>query len=155
MLETTWSPLQETQAQPTAEAQRQKQYYNWKIGTIGLNPGGLVLVKADTFQGNRKIMDRWEDKPHKVVHQIATDAPSYEVKEQQGNSCILHHNWLHLVASEARIPCAWVSAKYGTDVPAPPQSSLLPKGVTARQCQKKTMVWQSPSIRQGRLPWGG
>ena len=52
-------------------------------------------------------------------------------------------------------PCAWLSAKYGTDVPAPPQSSLLPEGVTARLHHKKIMVWQSPSIRLGRLPWGG
>ena len=70
--------LQEAQIQSTAEAQRQKQYYDWKIGTIGLKPGNLVLVKADAFQGKRKIKDRWEDKPHKVVHQIITDIPSYD-----------------------------------------------------------------------------
>ena len=44
-----------------ADAQRQKQYYNWKIGAIGLKPGNLVLVKADAFQGKRKIKDRWEE----------------------------------------------------------------------------------------------
>ena len=49
-------------------------------------------------------MDRWEDKHHKVVHQIATDVPSYEVKDQHGNSCILYHNWLLLIASEAGVP---------------------------------------------------
>ena len=73
--------LQEAQAQSMAEAQRQKWYYDQKIGTVGLKPGDLILVKADAFQGKRKIMDRWEDKPHKVVHQIATDIPSYEVKD--------------------------------------------------------------------------
>ena len=52
-------------------------------------------------------------------------------------------------------PYVWVSAKYGTDVPAPPQLSLLPGGVTVRLCHKQMMVWQSPSIRLGRLPWGG
>ena len=50
--------LQEAQAQSTADAQRQKQYYDQKIGTIGLKPGDLILVKADTFQGKRKIKDR-------------------------------------------------------------------------------------------------
>ena len=50
--------LQEAQIQSTAEVQRQKWYYNQKIGTIGLKPCHLVLVKADAFQGKRKIKDR-------------------------------------------------------------------------------------------------
>ena len=79
--------LQEAQAQSTAEAQRQKWYYDCKISAIGLKPGDVVLVKADTFQGKRKIKDRWEVKPHKVVHQIMTDVPLYEVKDQHGNPC--------------------------------------------------------------------
>ena len=41
--------LQEVQAQSTAEAQRQKWYYNQKIGVIGLKPGDLILVKVDAF----------------------------------------------------------------------------------------------------------
>ena len=51
-----------------AEAQWQKWYYDWKIGTMDLKPGDLVLVKADAFQRKRKIKDRWEDKPYEVVH---------------------------------------------------------------------------------------
>ena len=88
--------FQEGQAQSMAVAQRQKQYYNWKIGAIRLKPGNPVLVKADAFQGKRKIKGRWEDKPHEVVHQIVTD--------QQGNSHFLYHNWLLLFVSEAGIP---------------------------------------------------
>ena len=57
---------------------------------MDLKPGN-VLVKADTFQGKRKIKDRWEDKPHDVVCQ------------------------------KLAFPCMWVSTKYGTDVPPPPQ----------------------------------
>ena len=60
--------LQEAHTQSMAEGQRQKWYYNQKISTVGLKPGNLVLVKADAFQGKQKIMDRWEDKPHEVVH---------------------------------------------------------------------------------------
>ena len=138
-----------------AEAQRQKQYYDQKIGAIGLKPGNLVLVKADALQGKRKIMDRWEDKPHEVMHQIVTDVSSYEVKHQHGNSCVLHCNWLLLIASEASIHLHVVLTKYGMDVPVPPQSSLLPEGVTVRLCHKKIMVWQSPSVSLGRLPWVG
>ena len=87
-----------------AEGQRQKQYYNWKIGAIGLKPGNLILVKADAFQGKRKIKDRWEDKLHEVVHQIATDVPSYEMIDQQGSPHTLHYNQLLLIASEAGTP---------------------------------------------------
>ena len=40
------------------ETQQQKWYYYWKIGIVDLKPGNLVLVKADSFQGKRKIKDR-------------------------------------------------------------------------------------------------
>ena len=75
-----------------SEAQRQKWYYDQKIDAIGLNPGNLILVKADAFKGKRNIKHRWEDKCHEVVHQIVTDVPLYEVKDQHGHSCILHCN---------------------------------------------------------------
>ena len=96
--------LHEAQAQSTAEAQRQKWYHDCKIDAIGLKPGDLILVKADTFQGKRKIMDRWGDKPYEVVHQIMTDVSLYKGKDQQGNSHVLHHHWLLPIASEAGIP---------------------------------------------------
>ena len=71
---------------------------------MDLKPGNLVLVKADTFQGKRKIKDRWEDEPHEVVHQIMTDVPLYEVTDQHRQSCILHCNQLLLITSETGIP---------------------------------------------------
>ena len=147
--------LQEAQIQSMAEAQRQKWYHEQKIGAIGLKPGDLVLVKADAFQGKRKVKDRWEDKPHEVVHQIATDIPSYEVKDQHGNSHILHCNQLLLIVSEASIPLHVGVWQVWDGKPVPTQSSLLLEGVTARLHHKKMMVWQSPNIRLGRLPWGG
>ena len=84
--------LQEAQIQSMAEPQKQNWYYNQKIGTIGLKPGDLVLVKADAFQVKRRIKDRWEDKPHDVVPQIMTDIPSYEVTDQHRQSHVLYHN---------------------------------------------------------------
>ena len=96
--------LQETQAQSMAEARRQKRYYDKKIGAVNLKPGNLVLVKADAFKGKRKIRDRWEEETCEVVHQIMTDVPSYKVMDQCRWSCILHWNWLLLVASEVGIP---------------------------------------------------
>ena len=58
---------------------------------MNLKPGDLVLVKADAFKGRRKIKDRQEEDTWEVVHQIATDIPSYEVMDQCRRSCILHH----------------------------------------------------------------
>ena len=78
--------LWEVQAQSMAEACQQKWYYDRKIGAVNLKPGDLVLVKADAFNGKRKIKDRWEEETWEVVHQIATDVPSYKVMNQHGRS---------------------------------------------------------------------
>ena len=45
----------EAQAQSMAEACRQKQYYDRKIGAVNLKPDNLVLVKLDAWKGKRKI----------------------------------------------------------------------------------------------------
>ena len=70
------STLWEVQAQSTAEAHQQKQYYDRKIGAVNLKPGDLVLVKADAWKRNRKIKDRWEEETWEVVCQIVADVPS-------------------------------------------------------------------------------
>ena len=82
--------LQEAQAQLSAEARRQKWYYDQKMGAMKLRPDNLVLVKADAFKGKRKNRDRWEEETCEVVHQITTDVPSYKVMDQCRQSHILH-----------------------------------------------------------------
>ena len=74
--------LREAQAQSTAEACQQKQYYDRKVGPVNLKPGNLVLVKADAWKGKRKIKDRWDEETWEVSWQIMTDVPSYEVMNQ-------------------------------------------------------------------------
>ena len=96
--------LWEVQAQSMAEACQQKWYYDRKIGTVNLKPGNLILVKADAFNGKRKIKDRWEEETWEVVCQIMTDIPSYEVTNQHRRSQVLHPNQLLLVASEIGVP---------------------------------------------------
>ena len=98
------SALREAQAQSTAEACRQKRYYDRKVGAVNLKPGNLVLVKADAWKGKRKIKDRWDEETWEVSCQIAADVPSYEVTNQCGWSRVLHRNWLLLVMSEVGIP---------------------------------------------------
>ena len=99
------------------------------MGVMDLKPGNLVLVKADAFKGKRKIKDRKEDEPHEVLHQILMDIPSYEVINQCGQSCVLHCNWLLLIASETGVPLcvgvchAWDRCTHPTPVKPTPKGS--------------------------------
>ena len=96
--------LLEAQAQSMAEAQWQKQYYGWKIGAMNLKPGDLVLVKADIFNRKRKMKDRWEDETCGVVQSYHDRCPLLWRIDQCRQSCILHWNWLLLIASETGVP---------------------------------------------------
>ena len=78
------SALREAQAQLTAEACQQKQYYNRKVGVMNLKPGDLVLVKADAWKGKRKIKDWWDEETWEVSRQITADVPSYKLTNQHG-----------------------------------------------------------------------
>ena len=82
--------IREMQAQLTAEACRQKQYYDRKVGTVNLKSGNLVLVKVNAWKGKRKIKDRWDEETWEVSLQITTDVPSYKVTNQHRWSRVLH-----------------------------------------------------------------
>ena len=43
------------------EAARQRRYYDRKAGAVALQPGDVVMVRADGFVGKRKVKGRWED----------------------------------------------------------------------------------------------
>ena len=76
------STLREVQAQLTAEACKQKWYYDRKIGALNLKSGNLVLVKTDAWKGKRKIKDRWDEDTWEVSQQIMAEVPSYKVMDQ-------------------------------------------------------------------------
>ena len=118
------SALWEVQAQSTAEACWQKQYYDRKIGTVNLKPGHLVLVKVDAWKGKRKIKDRWEEETWEVVHQIVADIPSYKVTNQHGWSQVLHKTVFFSSHQRLAFPCVWAAVIHGTGVPAPPHARL-------------------------------
>ena len=87
--------FKEVQAQSTFEAERQRQYYDCKANAISLEPGDLVLAKADAYKGRRKVKDWWEEELYEVEHRIAEGIPSYLMKNQQtGCSWVLHWNQL-------------------------------------------------------------
>ena len=130
-----------------------------------MKPGDLILVKADAFQGKKKIKDRWEDKPHEVVHQIMTDVPLYEVKDLHGNSHILHYNWLLLIASEAGFPLSVGVCEVQGRCTSPTQVKPTPRGsyrktmpqeddglaITQEQARKTSLGWINGKL--WLLPW--
>ena len=69
--------------QSTSEVERQKQYYDKKANAISLEPGDMVLAKADAYRGRRKEKDWWEEEPYEVEDQVVEGMPSYLVKNQQ------------------------------------------------------------------------
>ena len=121
------STLQEAQAQLTAEAHRQKRYYDEKVGTVNLKPGNLVLVKVDALKGKRKIKDRWDEETCEVSWQIVTDVPSYKVMNQHGWSQVLHQNWLLLIPSEVGVPLCMGNhhTQYRCTSPTPRKTTSL------------------------------
>ena len=68
--------------QPTLEAERQKWYYDGKANGVSLEPGDLVLAKADAYRGRRKVKNQWEEKPYEVEHQVAEGIPPYLMRNQ-------------------------------------------------------------------------
>ena len=75
--------LKEAQVQSTSEAEIQKWHYDRKANVISLEPGDLVLAKADAYRGRRKVKDQWEEEPYEVECQIVEVIPSYLMKNQQ------------------------------------------------------------------------
>ena len=69
----------DAQLQSNSEADWQKQYYDRAASTMQLMPGDVVLMKADTFQGKRKVKDQWSDVEYVVMCQVADDVPAYEM----------------------------------------------------------------------------
>ena len=147
--------LWEAQAQLMVEACRQKWYYNRKIGAVNLKPGDLVLVKADAWKQKRKIKDRWEEETWEVVHQIATDIPSYEVTNQHRRSRVLHWNCLLLIASEIGIPLCMGSCHTWDRCASPtPCKTTSARGERKRMPQDKSgkAVTQWPTSKAS-LGW--
>ena len=78
-----WEAFKEVQVQSMSEVDRQKQYYYRKANAISLEPGNLVLTKANAYKGKRKVKHQWEEEVYEVEHQVAEGAPSYIMKNQQ------------------------------------------------------------------------
>ena len=58
--------FKEAQVQSTSEVERQEHYYDRKANAISLEPVDLVLAKANTYRGQRKVKDQLEEEPYEV-----------------------------------------------------------------------------------------
>ena len=88
----------EAHLQTNSEVEWQKRYYDKATSTMQLMLGDVILMKLDMFQGKRKVKDRWSEVEYVVTHQVTSDVPAYEVKDDGGNVKAIHHNRLFLVA---------------------------------------------------------
>ena len=101
--------FKEVQVQSTSEAERQKWYYDGKANAISLEPGALVLAKADAYKGERKVKDQWEEEPYEVECMVVEGVPSYLMKNQQtGCSWVLHWNQLFSLLQQRRLLSVWL-----------------------------------------------
>ena len=107
--EQLWEAFKEAQVQSTLEAEKQKWHYDRKANAISLEPGDLVLAKANGYRGRRKVNDWWEEELYELKFQIAEDVPSYLMKNQQtGCSWALHQNLLFLIAHSEGTPLCMI-----------------------------------------------
>ena len=84
------------------EAARHKKYYDHKFKCMKLLPGDTVLVRIKAFGADRKITDKWEQKPYIVLEQMANQ-PVFKVKpagdNDESNVRTLHRNMLFPIQS--------------------------------------------------------
>ena len=149
------------------EAARQRRYYDRKAGAVALQPGDVVMVRADGFVGKRKVKDRWEDRGFIVESQLE-DWPVYKVRcptsdaKQKPKYRILHRNRLLLVTNEDDpvVPGQLAQAKVSPVVSnATPEatgedegpSGPLPSLLTRQEGDMTSRVWLNGEFRT--KPW--
>ena len=149
------------------EAARQRCYYDRRAGAVALQPGDVVMVRADGFVGRRKVKDWWEDRGFVVESQLE-DWPVYKVRcptsdaKQKPKYRIFHRNRLFLVTNEddAVAPGQLAQAKVNPPVlnatleakgedegPSGPLPSLL----TCQEGDTTSRVWLNGEFRTN--PW--
>ena len=148
------------------EAARQRRYYDCKAGAVALQPGDIVMVRADGFVGKWKVKDRWEDGGFIVESQLE-DWPVYKVRcptsdvRQKPKYRILHRNCLLLVTNEDDpvVPGQLAQAKVSPVVSnATPEatgeegpSGPLPSLLTRQEGDMTSRVWLNGEFRT--KPW--
>ena len=94
------------------EAARHKKYYDHKFKCMKLIPGYTVLVKIKAFKADKKITDKWEQKPYIVLEQILNQLV-FKVKpvgdNNESNMRTLHCYMLFPIQlSSRRVQTRWM-----------------------------------------------
>ena len=132
------------------EAARQRRYYDRKAGAVALQPGDIVMVRADGFVGRRKVKDRWEDGGFIVESQLE-DLPVYKVRcltsdvKQRPKYRILHRNCLLLVTNEDD---PVVPGQFSTGQGEPSCLKCHPRGYRRRRGSIWTPTFLADSTRR-------
>ena len=74
--------------------------------------GDVVWMKANTFQGKRKMNYQWDEVEYKIACQVANGSPSYETKDSSGKVKMPQHNRLFLVATPKGAPTTLCQSGY-------------------------------------------
>ena len=80
LYEWLWEAFKEAQVQSMSQAKRQKWHYDRKAKAILLEPGDLVLARADAYKERRKVKDQWEEELYEMECQVAECISSYLMK---------------------------------------------------------------------------
>ena len=74
------------------EARRFKRIYDRRAGAIALHPSDKVLIRLDSFVGQRrKLKNRWGSQIHTVVRHVADGMPTYVVRNDRSGGKIMLH----------------------------------------------------------------
>ena len=98
--------------QSNNKGDRQRTNYDKFISTVQLMPGDVVWMKANMFQGKRKMEYRWDRVEYEIVCQVANGLPSYEMKDLSSKVKTPHCNRLFLVATPQGAPTALCQSEY-------------------------------------------
>ena len=121
LCEWLWEAFKEVQVQSISAAERQKWYYERKANAISLEPGDLVLAKADAHMGKRKVKDWWEEELCEVENQVAEGVPSYLLKNQwTGCLWVLHKTDFFSFLLQRGFPFVWSCELSGPSALPPP-----------------------------------
>jgi hypothetical protein len=90
------------EAASVQEAARQKRHFDKRTNAAVLAPGDLVLVRTLNYKGKRKLVDRWEEKPSRVVSQLGDDSPIYEICDAEKPELKRHYHRNHLYLLEMK-----------------------------------------------------
>ena len=98
--------------QSNNKGDRQRRNYDKFISTVQLMLGDVVWMKANVFQGKRKMECQWDEVEYEIACQVANGSPSYEMKDLSGKVKMPHRNRLFLVATPQGVPTALCQSEY-------------------------------------------